>query len=228
MEEWTLLIRVLVAAVLAGVIGAERELHGRPAGLRTHLLVGTGAAAGHGYFLPSPRASSPPDGVWGQLVRVDPGRLAAGIITGIGFLGAGTILRTDDWVFGLTTAASIWFVGALGIAAGEGLYVLATGGMLIGLVVLTVMDRLEQRIPSAVRHQLVLEISPQAQEDVVAAVYRLRSDKTMRVRLTGWEVKDGKERVTLRFRIRHRGSVDIADIASTISALDSVFSLRLE
>ncbi|HEX32489.1 MAG TPA: hypothetical protein ENF88_02220, partial [Candidatus Acetothermia bacterium] len=170
----------------------------------------------------------PSDGVWGQLVRVDPGRLAAGIITGIGFLGAGTIMRTGDWVFGLTTAASIWFVGALGIAAGEGLYILATGGMLIGLIVLTVMDRLEQRIPSTVRHELVVEIDPKAKEEVLASIHQLRSEKSMRVRLTGWEVKDGKDRVAMRFRIRQRGSVDIGAIASAISALDGVFSLRLE
>ncbi len=219
MEEWTLLIRVLVAAALAGVIGAERELHGRPAGLRTHLLVGTGAALVMVTFALTARVL-PSDGVWGQLVRVDPGRLAAGIITGIGFLGAGTILRTGDWIFGLTTAASIWFVGALGI--------LATGGMLIGLVVLTVMDRLEQRIPSAVRHEMVVEIDPEAKEEVLASVYQLRSEKTMRVRLTGWEVKDGKDRVAMRFRIRHRGSVDIAAIASTISALGGVFNLKLD
>lgn len=227
MEEWTLLIRVLVAAALAGVIGAERELHGRPAGLRTHLLVGTGAALVMVTFALTARVL-PSDGVWGQLVRVDPGRLAAGIITGIGFLGAGTILRTGDWVFGLTTAASIWFVGALGIAAGEGLYILATGGMLIGLIVLTVMDRLEQRIPSTVRHELVVEIDPKAKEEVLASIHQMRLEKSMRVRLTGWEVKDGKDRVAMRFRIRHRGSVDIGAIASTISALDGVFSLRLE
>ena len=227
MEEWTLLIRVLVAAALAGVIGAERQLHGRPAGLRTHLLVGTGAALVMVTFALTARIL-PSDGVWGQLVRVDPGRLAAGIITGIGFLGAGTIMRTGDWVFGLTTAASLWFVAALGIAAGEGLYIIAAGGMVIGLIVLTVMDRLEQRIPTAVRHELVVEIDPQEQEEVLASVYRLRSDKTMRVHLTGWEIKDARERVTLHFRIRHRGSVDIAAIASAISALDGVFSLRLE
>ena len=227
MEEWTLLIRVLVAAVLAGVIGAERELHGRPAGLRTHLLVGTGAALVMVTFALTARIL-PSDGAWGQLVRIDPGRLAAGIITGIGFLGAGTILRTGDWVFGLTTAASIWFVGALGIAAGEGLYVLAAGGTLIGLAVLTVMDRLEQRIPSAVRHELVVEIDPKAQDEVLASVYRLRSDKRMRVHLTGWKVEDEKEHVTLYFRIRYRGSVDIASVASVISALDGVSSLRLE
>ncbi len=227
MEEWTLLIRVLVAAALAGVIGAERELHGRPAGLRTHLLVGTGAALVMVTFALTARVL-PSDGVWGQLVRVDPGRLAAGIITGIGFLGAGTIMRTGDWVFGLTTAASIWFVGALGIAAGEGLYILATGGMLIGLIVLTVMDRLEQRIPSTVRHELVVEIDPKAKEEVLASIHQMRSEKSMRVRLTGWEVKDGKDRVAMRFRIRHRGSVDIGAIASAISTLDGVFSLRLE
>ena len=227
MEEWTLLIRVLIAALLAGVIGAERELHGRPAGLRTHLLVGTGAALVMVTFALTARVL-PATGLWGELVRVDPGRLAAGIITGIGFLGAGTILRTGDWVFGLTTAASIWFVGALGIAAGEGLYIIAAGGMVIGLVVLTVMDRLEQRIPSAVRHQLVVEIDPRAQDEVLSAVDRLRSDRSMRIRLTGWEVKEGKDRAALRFRIRHRGSVDIGGIASTISGIDGVYSLRLE
>jgi len=227
MEEWTLLIRVIVAALLAGVIGTERELHGRPAGLRTHLLVGTGAALVMVTFALSARVL-PDSGIWGNLVRIDPGRLAAGVITGIGFLGAGTILRTGDWIFGLTTAASIWFVGAIGIAAGEGLYVLATGGTVIGLIVLTVMDRLEQRIPSAVRHQLVVEVGPEAEADVISAIYRLGSDRSMRIRLTGWEVKDGKERVALRFRIRHRGSMDIGKIASEISGLDGVYNLRME
>ncbi len=228
MEEWTILIRVLVAAVLAGVIGVERELHGRPAGLRTHLLVGTGAALVMVTFALTARILPSPGGLWGDVVRVDPGRLAAGIITGIGFLGAGTILRTGDWIFGLTTAASIWFVGALGIAAGEGLYILATGGMVIGLIVLTVMDRIEQRIPSAVRHQLVVEVRPEAEAEVLSAVYDLRSDRSMRVHLAGWEMRDEKERIALRFRIRHRGSVDVASIASAISALDGVYTLRIE
>jgi len=227
MDELTLLIRVLVAAILAGVIGTERQLHGRPAGLRTHLLVGTGSALVMVTFALTARLL-PLDGAWGQLVRVDPGRLAAGIITGIGFLGAGTILRMGDWVFGLTTAASLWFVGALGIAAGEGLFVLAVGGMVIGLIVLTLVDRLEQRIPSAVYRQLVLEVSQQVQKETIATVYRLRSDKRMRVQLTGWEMNEGKESVTLRFNIRYRGSVDMAAIASPIAALDGVLSLRFE
>ena len=100
MIELVLLGRVLLAAALSGMIGLEREFHGRPAGLRTHLLVGIGSALVIVTFeaIPAILAQS---GEWGGMMRVDPGRVAAGIITGIGFLGAGTILRVGDWVRGL-------------------------------------------------------------------------------------------------------------------------------
>ncbi|MBI4494573.1 MAG: MgtC/SapB family protein [Chloroflexi bacterium] len=119
--------RVLFAFLLGGVIGFERERHQRPAGLRTHMLVAAGAAA---YTVASAYA------FLGQGTVRDPARIAAQIVTGVGFLGAGTIWRTPSTVRGLTTAASIWLVAAIGLLAGSGLYAVAVFSTILGFVAL--------------------------------------------------------------------------------------------
>jgi putative Mg2+ transporter-C (MgtC) family protein len=130
-----LCLRVLVAALLSMVIGFERERSGQSAGLRTHMLVGLGAAL---FTVLSLFAFG--DG--------DPGRVAAQIVTGIGFLGAGAIIQRRDakHPHGLTTAAGIWAVAAVGMACGTGLYVLAGFTTLLIVVVLSLLARLSDRI----------------------------------------------------------------------------------
>ena len=122
-----LMLRVLLAFVLGGIIGYERESIHRPAGLRTHMLVAAGSAA----FTEASIYAFVGEGT----VR-DPARLAAQIVTGIGFLGAGTIWRTPSTVRGLTTAASIWLVAAAGLLAGSGMYVIAIFTTLCGFITL--------------------------------------------------------------------------------------------
>jgi putative Mg2+ transporter-C (MgtC) family protein len=114
--DFEMMLRILLAFALGGVIGYERETIQRPAGLRTHMLVAAGAAV---FTIASVYA------FLGQGTTRDPARVAAQIIPGVGFLGAGTIWRTSSTVRGLTTAASIWLVAAVGMLAGSGLYVLA-------------------------------------------------------------------------------------------------------
>jgi putative Mg2+ transporter-C (MgtC) family protein len=121
------LLRLFVAAALGGAIGLERELRERQAGLRTHLVVSVGSAL---FTLVSAYGFSSFDG------KVDPTRIAAQIVSGIGFLGAGAIIRQGLSVRGLTTAASLWLVAAIGMAAGAGYWegaVVATAGALITL-----------------------------------------------------------------------------------------------
>jgi putative Mg2+ transporter-C (MgtC) family protein len=121
------LLRLFVAAALGGAIGLERELRERQAGLRTHLVVSVGAAL---FTLVSAYGFTD----WG--VRVDPTRIAAQIVTGIGFLGAGAIIRQGLSVRGLTTAATLWLVAAIGMAAGAGYWegaLIATLGAIITL-----------------------------------------------------------------------------------------------
>lgn len=127
-----LAIRLTVGLVLGAAIGFERELHRQPAGFRTHSLVSLGAAL---FTVVSAYGFS------GDLV--DPTRIAAQIVSGIGFIGAGTILQHRGHIRGLTTAASLWSVAAIGTAAGAGLYVVAVIGTLLILVILSILDRIE-------------------------------------------------------------------------------------
>jgi len=127
------LIRIAVAAALTGAIGMERELRERAAGLRTHMLVGVGSAL---FTIVSAYAWT--DFIFSREggVVFDPTRIAAQIVTGIGFLGAGAIIRQGLSVRGLTTAAGLWVVAAIGMAVGAGYYsaaVIATGVVLVGL-----------------------------------------------------------------------------------------------
>jgi putative Mg2+ transporter-C (MgtC) family protein len=223
MTEWVFILRVLLGAGLSAVIGLERELHGRPAGLRTHVLVGIGAALVMASGEAVVQLLAARTGV-----QIDPGRIAAGVITGIGFLGAGTIIRVGDWIRGLTTAASIWYVAALGIVAGQGLYVLALGGTAVGLVVLTLLDRVEDYIPSTIYHGLVLDVTPDKRVTVQQAIVDLCRQERIRVQLRGWASVGSTGPITLRFVIRHRGSIDIGELGSQIESLPGVARLSLE
>lgn len=128
-----LALRLAAGLVLGAVIGFEREFHRQPAGFRTHSLVSLGAAlftvvSAHGFS---------GDGV-------DPTRIAAQIVSGIGFIGAGTILQYRGHIRGLTTAASLWAVAAIGTAAGAGLFIVALVGTVMILVVLSLLDNVER------------------------------------------------------------------------------------
>ena len=127
-----LALRLAAGLVLGAIIGFERELDRQPAGFRTHSLVALGAAL---FTIVSAYGFSGP--------MVDPTRIAAQIVSGIGFIGAGTILQYRGNIRGLTTAASLWSVAAIGTAAGAGLVAMAAIGTILILVVLSVLDRIE-------------------------------------------------------------------------------------
>lgn len=130
------ILRLLLAVVVGGLVGLEREIHDRPAGLRTHILVCLGAAL---IMLISMRVSLSMVGI----TESDPARIAAQVVSGIGFLGAGTILREGATVRGLTTAASLWMAAALGLGAGAGLYPETVLVTVLTLVSLSVLSRLD-------------------------------------------------------------------------------------
>jgi len=135
-------IRLLVAMLLGGLVGLERQIRGRPAGLRTNILVCLGSAtiivAFQKLFMECQLNAA-------STMRFDPARAAAGVITGIGFLGAGTIVKSKDFVRGLTTAASIWVVSAIGITVGLGEYDIALALTLLVLIALYVLHHIPIR-----------------------------------------------------------------------------------
>lgn len=134
-EYVELIIRLGSAAALGGVIGFERELHGKTAGFRTHSLVSMGSAL---FMLVSIHVFD----VYGGEAGVDPSRIAAQVVTGIGFLGAGTIIRAGMGIKGLTTAAGLWTASGIGLACGLGYFEGAVVGTAITLAILVLFSRI--------------------------------------------------------------------------------------
>lgn len=139
-----ILTRILVASAIGATIGFERSFHGRPAGFRTHTLVCTASAL---LMLVTVFQAGWLMNVPADAIRTDPTRMAQGIMTGIGFLGAGVIFKESPTVRGLTTAASIWVTAAIGILVGIGFYVPAITGVTVTLVVLSGFRALQEYLP---------------------------------------------------------------------------------
>lgn len=131
-SELEVLVRVFLAAILGGAVGFDRQLRRKPAGVRTHMLVAMGSALAVGV---SVLVTQDVVGVG----RTDAVRVAAGVVTGVGFLGAGAILRSPEGVRGLTTAAGIWVTATIGIALGFGYYGIAVGSTVIAVIIIAVL-----------------------------------------------------------------------------------------
>lgn len=143
MSETEALIRLVVAALLGAIIGFERELSDKPAGLRTHMLVAEGAAL----FMAASILITQDFNVAGATGRViDPTRIGSTIVTGVGFLGGGMILRSEDRIYGLTTAAGIWVAAAIGMMVGAGYYMISIFGTGIAVFTIVVVPRIERFI----------------------------------------------------------------------------------
>src|SRR3954452_3958645 len=137
--------RIAVALLIGGIIGFERTFHGRPAGFRTHSLVSVASAL---LMLVTVYQSDWMTATPLEAIRTDPTRMAQGIMTGIGFLGAGVIFKEGLTVRGLTTAASIWITAAIGILVGVGFYLAALVGTVATLLILSGFRLIEMRLPS--------------------------------------------------------------------------------
>ncbi|MCD6354767.1 MAG: MgtC/SapB family protein [Prolixibacteraceae bacterium] len=135
----TALLRIVFSFIIGTLIGIEREAHSQPAGLRTHILISIGATLVMLISIYIPQTFT-------RFQNGDPGRIAAQVVSGIGFLGAGVILKFGADVKGLTTAASIWVMAAIGLAIGAGMYSISIIGVVVVLLALVIMDIFERRI----------------------------------------------------------------------------------
>ena len=144
LTETQMIIRLLFAAFLGGVIGIEREIHEKAAGFRTHILVCIGSCI---VMLTSMHMFD----IYKGLVNADPGRIAAQVVSGIGFLGAGTIIRSRASVMGLTTAASLWSVAGVGLAVGSGLFLVSIFATILMLASLLVLSKVHDKVSHKVK-----------------------------------------------------------------------------
>ena len=153
--DWHLLLRIAVGSVLGGVIGYERDRHGRPAGLRTHMIVALASAT---FMVISTHFVYFQHYGKEDFIEVDSSRIGASIVTGMGFLAGGAIMRTGISVQGLTTAAALWLVGAIGMASGAGMYIVALFVTVVGVIALTILRRFEDKDDRVVRRRIFLEL----------------------------------------------------------------------
>ena len=219
--EWPhVLLRLSVAAVLGGAIGMERELRERQAGLRTHLVVCVGSAlftlvSAYGFheFLVS----------GGSLVRTDPTRIAAQIVSGIGFLGAGAIIRQGLSVKGLTTAATLWLVAGIGMAAGAGYYsaaLFATAGALLTLGPLRIVAyKIVRRYRPEV-DRLLVEIPAGGSPGAVLEAIERRGG-----RVVSLEIAQEGHRRSIAVDVELRG-IDAPLVVADVGEIDGVLEVR--
>ena len=219
-----IILRFGLAAALGGIIGLEREIHGREAGVRTYLLVSLGSAL---IMVISEFISIKyQDGPLREILRGDPGRIAAQAITGIGFLGAGVILRYKETIRGLTTAACMWVVCAIGLCIGAGYYLFGFTVSAIALGSLIGLKRWEKKVRKDWYQEMVV-----ISEDVEGQVERIQAivDK-YDSKVTRFGVKRNlrEKEITLNFRLRSRAIYPDRKMYGEVFGLQGIKQVELK
>ena len=219
--QWgEVLLRIILAGVLGGAIGAEREIREREAGLRTHMLVAVGAAL---FTIVSAYAWTDFQFSTREGVTFDPTRIAAQVVTGIGFLGAGAIIRQGLSIRGLTTAASLWVVAAIGMASGAGYYSAAVITTVLVLVSLWPLRILAYRIFERIRPgELRLEVELRANEGPSVLLDALEGQN---VAVHAFELEDARDRRRVVLDVRLAESRP-ESVTAELMRLEQVLGVR--
>ncbi len=215
----TATFRLLVSFLIGGIVGLERRWRLQPAGFRTHILICLGAT-----LLMMLSIYIPQEYV--DFKNGDPGRIAAQIITGIGFLGAGAIIKIGSNVRGLTTAASIWLISAIGMGVGAGLYIISGIAAFLMLMALIVLERFEKRIiPDRITKVLsVITESRAVTSDSILAILKSYPLTVMNVDIHHSYVKVTTE---MNFTITYKENLPIDSIIEAIGELEPVKMVNL-
>lgn len=221
-HSWTEISALVLAFVLCAAIGLERQRRLKNAGLRTHTLVGIGAA---GFALASQYGFA---GVLGETVVLDPSRVAASIVAGIGFLGAGVIFVRGNTVSGLTTAASVWVSAAIGLACGAGVPLVAVTLAVLYFVAIIVLTGIGRRIEPGSHgdHAIIMRYRDgsgalrQALETAAAHNFRVFFESSR-------EIEDQQSRIEAQLRLAQTGKRP-EQLTALLSELDGVTSIYLD
>lgn len=223
-ETNLILSRLLLALLAGGIIGLERAIHGREAGFRTHTLVCVSSSLLM-LLMANQWSLVPQEFI--DTVRTDPTRMAQGIMTGIGFLGAGVIIKEGLTVRGLTTAASIWMTAAIGIVIGMGFYVPALIATLITLITLSMFRWIENKIPSMKYAQLsvrFLRSNQYADED---SLRRLISEHDIKSFEAGYQLGDEGRGFQYQMTLRTNDMKNFRRLAQSLMDMEDVHEFRI-
>ena len=213
-------IRLLAAAALGAVVGFERERRNQPAGLRTHIILAIGAALAMIISVEVPALFH------NQTGAGDPGHIAAQVVSGIGFLGAGAILRYGTNVRGLTTAASVWTVAIIGLATGAGLYLTAAGATALLLLSLTLLNLVERHF---IHPEIEWSVTFQAEDgpETVAQFRQVLHDQCRKVRSLGYSKNAADNLLVIEAAVSTPETENIHQLVEKLSTLPGVKQVRV-
>jgi putative Mg2+ transporter-C (MgtC) family protein len=219
-SDWEILFRLLVAAALGAVVGIERERSKQPAGLRTHIILAVGSALAMTLSINMAIQFAPliPPG--------DPARIAAQVVSGIGFLGAGAILRYGTSVKGLTTATSLWTLAIVGMVVGSGHYVAAIGTTLLLLLALVILNVLEHRLINP-NMQVALTISAEDRAAMIKDLKRVLELRT--VKFSRFTIQKNIRRKTIRIQtaVEVKDEAGIEILMSSLSEINGMRAFKI-
>ncbi len=218
MEQKIIIVKLLLAAILGGLIGIEREAHGRPAGFRTHILIATGSAL---LMMISQYMFE----IYQELrvesiARIDPGRIAAMTIASMGFLGAGVIVREKGKVRGLTTATCLWIVTAVGLAVGCGFYLAAVFTTFISILSLVVLRYVEKNVKKDSYRRIV--ITTEDTEGQLLKVNNLLKKNKGKILKIGFDKDVIKKEILYDIDIRFRENLIDSKIVQELSMINGI------
>jgi putative Mg2+ transporter-C (MgtC) family protein len=214
--EWEMAIRLLLASVLGGFIGYERESHHKAAGLRTHILVSIGSCL---IMILSIKIYASVQG----LTNADPSRLAAQVVSGIGFLGAGSIMKDGCTVRGLTTAASLWVVSGVGLAVGSGYYMGAFMTTGFVFLTLTILARIEKKDVQSLAGLFITTTDSPGQIGRIGAVL---GDHGIKIRDV--QIKEKEELLEITFMVYVPKQAQANDVTMGILAIVGVNCVKFD
>jgi putative Mg2+ transporter-C (MgtC) family protein len=216
-----MVIRLLVAAVFGGVVGLERERYNQPAGFRTHLILCVGSCLMMMVSIFIALDISNP------ARSADPGRIAAQVVSGIGFLGAGAILRFGVSVKGLTTAASLWTIAGIGLAVGSGFYLGAAIATLLMVLALSMLKKLE-RFFLAARYQQTLTLAAHDAPGIIGQVEQVLNKHHTTMVSIRVEKSNISGMIELQAIIQKPGEVKVPDITADLGSITGISEVEIQ
>jgi len=218
-SPYEIIFKLLLGALLGGIIGFERQTHGRPAGFRTQLLVCVACVLimiiSESYYIQN---SMRP-----EYARIDPTRIAAGAMTGVGFLGAGVILKTGVSIQGLTTAACIWIVSAIGLAIGAGQYVAGVTGFVITFMSLWFLRLMEIKIPTMAYKYVTVVTDSSGDEKAITSIFQ---DSGFKINKMDYDVEITKGEKKYIFTVSSKNGISMKEVIDAVTRLK--FAKKLE
>ncbi len=214
-SEKNIVINLIMALVLSGFIGSERERHDRPAGLRTHILVGVGATIIMMISLSMHKIN----------VENDAGRIAAQVVSGVGFLGAGTIIKEGFSVKGLTTAASLWATAAIGLAVGGNYYFLALMTTLLVIITLYLLNRFE--LSKKGKKYKIIKCKAQNSDNLLCNINKIIQKNSVIIKDIDMERTFDSQQLIVRLNLKYKDKDNIINTADQLMQLDDIMEINI-